>query len=96
MKDFFSQDFDKTVTAVGAVVLAFYIVSKVFGLHDTEGNNSIISPEIIMAIINIPTAFLAFAIGKKVGESSNGSETKNRDTEVASNGGNDPPPGTDN
>ena len=80
MKDFFSQDFDKTVTAVGAVILAFYIVGKVFGLHDADGDNSIISPEIIMAIINIPTAFLAFAIGKKVGESSNAtSEIKKKD-----------------
>ena len=83
MKDFFSQDFDKTVTAIGAVILAFYIVGKVFGLHDAEGDNSIISPEIIMAIINIPTAFLAFAIGKKVGESSNGVSEKNKDTETA-------------
>ena len=94
MKHFFSQDFDKTVTAIGAVILAFYIVNKVFGLHDAEGDNSIISPEIIMAIINIPTAFLAFAIGKKVGESSNGSEPKNKYTEVA-NGGSDPPPSAD-
>ena len=91
MKDFFSQDFDKTVTAVGAVILAFYIVSKVFGLHD-DGDNSIISPEIIMAIINIPTAFLAFAIGKKVGENSNGtSGTKNRGESDDS----DPPPSAD-
>ena len=92
MKNFFNQDFDKTVTAVGAVILAFYIVGKVFGLHDADGDNSIISPEIIMAIINIPTAFLAFAIGKKVGESSE--KVSKKDAEVA-NGGSDPPPSAD-
>ena len=76
-KDIFSTDLDKTLLVLGGIVIALYIVYKIFGLHDESGQNSIISPEIIMALINIPTAMFAYGIGKSHGSNgSNGGTSK--------------------
>lgn len=65
--EWFGEDFDKSLLVVGAIFITSLLIFKVLGLHDDDGN-SIVSPELIMALIQIPNTMISVAVGKKWGE----------------------------
>ena len=62
-----NREFDTTVLIFGACILAGIAIIGLFVLHALSPENSLLSPEIVMAIIGIPGFFIQHALGKEAG-----------------------------
>ena len=60
------KEADETYRVLGSILLGIIIVVGLFYLH-IKSNGSLLSPEIIMAIINIPAIYYSHREGKKAG-----------------------------
>ena len=75
-KGFWSNIFDSNkaldttlITAIAGAV-AIMVVLRLFDIH--EGGDKILTGEIIMALIALPTNLIMYALGKRSGEAVNG------------------------
>lgn len=62
-----NRDLDTTIVTIGAVILGILIVVGLFFIHFRSKDDSLLSPEIVMAIIAMPGLWLSYTVGKKTG-----------------------------
>ena len=76
----FSKEADNTYLILGGITLGVLIVVGLFTLHAMSPAETMLSPEIIMAIVGIPAVMFSYAMGKRQGESNgNGNKTKDKE-----------------
>ena len=71
-----SRDADDTYLVWGGIIIAIVVIIGLFALHYTTPDKSLLSPEIVMAMIAIPSAMFSYAMGKKKNNESNGNGNK--------------------
>ena len=65
-----NRDLDTTLMAITAMILSFIVTIGLFILHVvSDSEKSLLSPEIVMALIQLPGLFCSYALGKKAGQS---------------------------
>lgn len=63
-----NREFDTTALIFIGGFLAFLIVVGIFAVHILSGaEKSLLSPEILMAMINMPITVMSYAVGKQTG-----------------------------
>ena len=62
-----NAELDSTLLVFGGLVIALVVVCLTFALHFVSPANTLLSPEILMALIMLPTTIISFAMGKKSG-----------------------------
>ena len=64
-----NRDLDTTLMAITAMVLSFIVTIGLFVIHVIgKEEKSLLSPEIVMALIQLPGLFASYALGKKAGQ----------------------------
>ena len=63
-----NRDLDTTLMAVTAMLLSFIVTIGLIILHIRSPENSLLSPEIVMALIQAPAIFASYAVGKQKGQ----------------------------
>ena len=72
------KDADNTYLIMGGLLLAHIIVCCIFAVIFVDSDETqLISPEIMMAIVNLPIAIISFAAGKKLGAMQSGNGNTN-------------------
>lgn len=72
-----NRDLDTTITTFAGSLLAGAVTGGLFWLHAQNPAASLLSPEIVMALLQLPATFIAYSLGKKAGTSEmNGNGTK--------------------
>lgn len=69
-----NKELDSTLLILGGVILSLCVVIGLFYIHIRDGNDDLLSPEILMSIIQLPATLVAYGIGKRSGEK-NGNDT---------------------
>lgn len=67
-----NRDLDTTLMAIAALILGVIVPIGLFILHFLTPERSLLSPEIVMALIGLPGIFASYALGKKVAQIENG------------------------
>ena len=67
-----NKDLDTTLMALTALLLGLVVPIGLMILHIRNPENSLLSPEIIMAMIQMPGLFASYALGKKAAQTENG------------------------
>ena len=67
-----NKDLDTTLMAVTALLLSLIVMIGLMVLHIRNPENSLLSPEIVMALIQMPGLFASYALGKKAAQNDNG------------------------
>ena len=62
-----NKDLDTTLMSVTAMLLSIIVTIGLMILHIRNPENSLLSPEIVMALIQAPTVFASYALGKQKG-----------------------------
>ena len=62
-----NAELDSTLLIIGGWIIAVLVVAGIFALHFVRPQDTLLSPEILMALIAMPTAIISFAMGKKSG-----------------------------
>lgn len=63
-----NKDLDTTLMAITAMLLSFIVAIGLIVLHIRNPENSLLSPEIVMALIQSPAVFASYALGKQRGQ----------------------------
>ena len=72
----FSKEADNTYLILGGIALAVVVIIGLFVLHAMNAEKSLLSPEIVMAIVGIPAAMFSYAMGKRSGEQNENGKSK--------------------
>lgn len=67
-----NRDLDTTIMAFTAMFLSIIVTIGLMILHIRNPENSLLSPEIVMALIQSPAIFASHALGKQKGMEMNG------------------------
>lgn len=62
-----NAELDSTLLVLFGSVLAFLVVAGIFTIHILNPEDTLLSPEILMALIMMPSTLISFAMGKKSG-----------------------------
>ena len=62
-----NAELDTTLLVIFGSILAFIVVVGIFAIHILNPTDTLLSPEILMALIAMPGAIISFAMGKKSG-----------------------------
>ena len=62
-----NAELDSTLLVMGGLFIAILVVVCIFALHFKDTTNTLLSPEILMALIMMPSTLISFAMGKKSG-----------------------------
>lgn len=62
-----NAELDSTLLVILGGVLAFVVVIGIFAIHIINPTDTLLSPEILMALIMLPSTLISFAMGKKSG-----------------------------
>ena len=62
-----NSELDTTLLVMGGLIIAALVVCGTFALHFVSPANTLLSPEILMALIMLPSTIISFAMGKKSG-----------------------------
>jgi len=62
-----NAELDSTLLVIFGSVLAFLVVVGIFTIHILSPTDSLLSPEILMALIMLPSTLISFAMGKRLG-----------------------------
>ena len=62
-----NAELDSTLLVMGGLFIAILVVVCIFSLHFKDTTNTLLSPEILMALIMMPSTLISFAMGKKSG-----------------------------
>lgn len=77
-----NRDLDTTIVTFFGSLLAVLIIGGLFWLHSKSAEKSLLSPEIVMAIIQLPATFIAYSLGKKASQTeTNGNGGTNKETQ---------------
>ena len=63
-----NKDLDTTLMALTAFLLGIIVTVGLMVLHVMNPENSLLSPEICMALIQSPGLFASYALGKQKGQ----------------------------
>lgn len=78
-----NQELDSTLLVIFGSILAFTVVIGIFALHFVSPEDTLLSPEILMALIMLPSTIISFAMGKKSGRAeamtTNGTTPQNKE-----------------
>ena len=66
--DWSNREFDTTLLIFIGGFIAILVVVGCFLLHFLSEDNSLLSPEILMALIMMPSTIISYAMGKRSGE----------------------------
>ena len=62
-----NTELDSTLLVIFGSILAFVVVTGIFAIHILNPEDTLLSPEILMALIMLPSTLISFAMGKKSG-----------------------------
>ena len=62
-----NSELDSTLLIIGGWFIAVLVVVGIFTIHIMNPEGSLLSPEILMALIMLPGTLISFAMGKKSG-----------------------------
>lgn len=62
-----NAELDSTLLVIFGSILSFIVVLGIFTIHILSPADSLLSPEILMALIMLPSTIISFAMGKKSG-----------------------------
>ena len=62
-----NAELDSTLLVIFGSILAFIVVVGIFVIHILNPTDTLLSPEIVMALIMLPSTIISFAMGKKSG-----------------------------
>lgn len=62
-----NRDLDTTIITATAAILGLLVTFGFMYLHIRFPKNTLLSPEIAMALINLPGLFISYSLGKKIG-----------------------------
>lgn len=67
-----NKDLDTTLMAITALIVGVIVPIGLMVLHHLDKENDLLSPEIVMALIQLPGIFAAYALGKRMGQQNGG------------------------
>lgn len=69
MSKWSNTEVDTTILVVGGLILAHIVVIGLLVLHiQSDDETELLSPEMLMAILNLPISIIAYGVGKRSGE----------------------------
>lgn len=71
-----NKDLDTTIMSITALLLGLIVPVGLMILHIRSPENTLLSPEICMALIQLPATFAAYALGKQRGQTEANGQTK--------------------
>ena len=76
-----NRDLDTTIVTFAGSVLAGAVTGGLFWLHAKSPDNSLLSPEIVMALLQLPATFIAYSLGKKASQTETNGNGQNNSKE---------------
>lgn len=67
-----NRELDSTILIIGGLVLALVIIVGIFWIHLAKPTDTLITTEMLMFMLGIPTTIISYGAGKKAGENGNG------------------------